>query len=166
MKVSYSLTEKEYREANRVVGGALFGMQRRVRWFLLAMAAVTVLGVLAWLSARAAGVLGLYLGMILGLSLVLAAVKILPRVYTPTNPHGLFVRQMLTASRRGVAFTSRYRTENIEWPFFIGYRETPSLFLLHIEPGQAKIVPKRIFSSAAERDEFAGYLREKLPRLG
>jgi YcxB-like protein len=166
VKVAYSLTEKEYREANRAIGGALFGMRRRVRWFLLAMSAVTALGVLAWLAARTAGVLGLYFGMILGLALVLAAVKILPRVFRPTNPHGLFARQTLTASRQGVAFASRHRTEKMAWPFFIGYRETLNLFLLHLEPGQAKIVPKRAFSSAAEREEFAGYFRDRLPRLG
>jgi hypothetical protein len=66
--------------------------------------------------------------------------------------------QSVTIDESGLTFTEPTAERRLSWDHFLRFTETKNLFLLFNAEYSADLIPKRIFATAAQTDEFRALL--------
>ncbi|MEA2734834.1 MAG: YcxB-like protein [Humisphaera sp.] len=66
--------------------------------------------------------------------------------------------QSMTIDESGLTFTEPTAARRLSWDHFVRFGETENLFLLFSSEYSAEFIPKRIFATAAEADQFRALL--------
>ncbi len=158
MKLEYEITLHEYREM------AWIRHRASVRWIVgLCLSAVVFLfGILSYFYV--AHDLGLYfigLATFVAVLLFLVTNVSIRSIYRRNSR--MFGPRTVTISDAGFVSDHPLGHSETSWNTFDKFRETKDLFLLYQSADLISILPKRVFASPADLDQFRTLLVSKVP---
>ena len=172
MELTFRLDHRDYRDFVKHARASVdaYGSIRSrlsavawVFWILPALAAVATY--YFWLDNRTASLSNWYAALLFVVAWIATWYWYVHR-YSElqtkyfNSPDGYFEQeQRLAVTESGVSMKKAASSHEFQWAAIKSFHDSDRLFFLHLDTAQALCVPKRVFSSPEEADEFAALVK-------
>jgi len=165
MELEFQLSEKDYKEFWQYSCRASIVPNRKnkkLNWlFLITLGLVLLVVALVYYFFPEQREF-VFLGIVIGAFVVLLLVGASSKSMSLSN-QDMFDPQKIMIGEKQVINSSQKCTFEAQWTWFLGFVETPNLFILLVDKGRGIPLPKRAFKDEAQMEEFRKLCREKIP---
>jgi len=160
MNISFRYTEQDYVRALR----SHYAGRLRLPLDMAVIVGVAVIGAYEWRSgSHGAGIMSFSASGVLALILV-AAFAVIPSIAFRRQPK-FRDEYSLGFSPQGIHFQTAHIDSDLKWDLYTWALVDAHSFILYYGSRQFTVIPKRVFESPSQRQEFEQLLRQNVSKV-